>query len=158
MKHVVIIGACNAGKSTTIAAICRALNPCKIYKIDFQNETSIEEPLSVEIANGTYVIEVNNVSILVVAGAPTEQGICITEIIKCVEVILKVNIEFAIVAKRARERKSGFETLTQLQSKSKCVHVERIAYIEGTTADTIKDNFNFKERVDKLVSIIKQEL
>ncbi len=158
MKHIVIIGTKDSGKSETIGAICKELNPSEIYSIDLKKPSLVEKSLSTKIENDTYVIEVDGKYILVAAGAPTEQRKRITDIFKDVTVVLNIPISFMIVARRSSERSSGFNTIDELNSISECVHTERIRFIEGTTKDTIKDSAEFKKRIAKLVSIIKREL
>ena len=90
MKYILIIGTKDAGKSTTIDAVCKKLKPTSVERL---NSEKVFEKVSntVDILNGTYVIEVDGKIILVVAGAPTEQGITITVLIKiCLKMFLVI--------------------------------------------------------------------
>lgn len=157
MKHIVIIGACDSGKSSTIGSIIEQLKPQNVYAIDLNTKTKKQIDNSTKLHNGTYVVEVNGVLILVCAGAPTEQGYSITIIIEIVQVIFKSRIVFAIVSKRLRE-KGEYSTLTELVAVSKCLHTERIAKIPGTTTETLASNAEFIQRVKQLCAIISSNI
>lgn len=157
MKHIIIEGNESAGKSETVNAICKKLNPSKIYEIDIRNATSRVYPPGQDLINGTYVIEVNGKSILVVAGAPKEQVMTISAIIK---VVIKLNfdISFAIVAKRTYEGVRKYHTIRELDAISTCLGIEHIAFIEGTDESTIRTDPKFLKRVEKLYNIVIQHL
>ena len=63
MKSILIVGASNAGKSTTAYEICSQLKPNKVYRLNITNETLIESDLKA-IFNNTFIIEVNGKSSL----------------------------------------------------------------------------------------------
>src|ERR1700757_2128780 len=105
MKYILIIGTTNAGKSTTIDAVCKKLNPTSVQHLK-SDKTFEKVAIDVDILNGTYLIEVNGKIILVSAGAPTEQNIRITVLIEiCIK--LKIKIDFALVAMRTVERREN---------------------------------------------------
>lgn len=157
MKHIVLIGSREAGKSSTVDAIVKQLNPSKVYSIDVGGKTATELAISsdTELMNGTYVIEVNNKLILICAGAPSEQNIRIFVIISTAQAIFDNKISFAIVSKRQRETLSEFDKLNAL---SECVRTERIKRIPGTTTETFKSDSRFLERVKCLYDIVLKNL
>jgi hypothetical protein len=120
MKYILIIGRANDGKSTTIDAVCKQLKPTRVEKLDVRRRMIEEQDNSVPILNGTYIIEAQGKIILVVAGAPTEQGTTITVLINiCIE--LKLKIEFALVCMRSYERSEGFNTRVELKELGQCI-------------------------------------
>jgi len=157
MKHIVIIGACDSGKSSTVGSIIEQLKPQNVYAIDLKTRTKEKVDNSTKPHNGTYVVEVNGVLILVCAGAPTEQGYSITFIIETVQIIFNGKIVFAIVSKRLRER-GNYSTLTELVAVSECLHIERISKIQGTTTETLASNAEFIQRVKQLCAIVSKNI
>lgn len=153
MEYIVLFGACSSGKSSTIGSIIEQLKPQNVYAIDLHTKKKEHVDNSFKPHNGTYVVEVNGVLILVCAGAPTEQGYSISIIIETVQIIFEGKIVFAIVSKRLRERE-GYSTVNELRKISKCLHTEKIARIPGTTKATLASNPEFVQRVKQLCSII----
>ena len=103
MKYALIIGASGNGKSTTINEVCKNLKPTKAWELN-SDSIFIEVKASVGKFNGTYLIEVNGIIILVAAGCPTEQDITITTLIE-IAINQNFNINILIVAVRT-DRKS----------------------------------------------------
>lgn len=158
MKSILIIGASNAGKSTTMREVCKRLKPTKVYRL-YANKTNLEQSrieLSEidKIFNDTFIIEVQGKLVLVVAGAPTEQNIRITVLI---DICIKINIDisFLLVSKRLREIKVGFDTLNELQDRSKIVLTEKINRINDEQFET---NIEWNRRIDKVVETLKSNI
>ncbi|NTS39785.1 hypothetical protein HRG84_02615 [Flavisolibacter sp. BT320] len=133
MNSILIIGASNAGKSSTMSAVCKRLKPTKVFRLitDINNykNSKLEEAEVGSIFNNTFIIEVQGKLILVCAGAPTEQGITILILIEiCIKI--KIEISFLLVSMRSFEKKVGFDTPKQLASKSNIVLTKRISRIE----------------------------
>ncbi len=153
MKSILIIGAADAGKSTTAQEVCKQLKPTKVSRLDIQQEKLIDSEIE-NIFNNTFIIEVNGKLILIVAGATTEQGFKITYII---DVCIKLNltISFALVSMRSFERKEGFHTKNQLSSISNILLEEKIFKINEEDFKSSKD---WKNRIEKIVHLIKQNI
>jgi len=153
MKYILLIGTRDAGKSTTVDAVCKILRP-KVIKRLQGKETFTEVGSDEQIHNGTYLIEVNGKSILVVAGAPTEQGIRITILVQiCIE--LDIKLDFALVAMRSYERSEGFNTREELEQLGECVHQESIYKIPG---EGFRQTDEWKGRIDRIVNIMHENL
>ena len=69
MKSILIIGASNAGKSTTAREVCKRLKPTKVYKLKADKNDLIQSQINIStvdnIFNDTFIIEVKNKLILV---------------------------------------------------------------------------------------------
>lgn len=156
MKHFIIIGAKSSGKSETINAVCKALNPTKVWKVDFNNKRLKE--WAEDIVNETYIIEVNGKNILVIAGSPTEQHRTITEIYQFIIETLNIEISFILSAKRVHEKLPGYNTIEELAKISTYVDKVDIERIQGTNEDNITSNPIFQSRVAKIVDTIKRNL
>lgn len=153
MKYILIIGTTNAGKSTTINAVCKKLNPTSIQRLK-SDKTFEKVAIDVDILNGTYLVEINGKVILVSAGAPTEQNIKITILIEiCIK--LKIEINFALVAMRTVERREGFDTKKELKEFGECILEERIWQVSG---DNFKSSKKWQNRIDKISGLIKNAL
>ncbi|MDR4893455.1 MULTISPECIES: hypothetical protein [unclassified Chryseobacterium] len=153
MKSILIIGASNAGKSTTAQEVCRQLKPTKVFRLDISKE-ELDNAEIENIFNNTFIIEVNGKLILVVAGATTEQGVKITAIMDvCIK--LKLNISFALVSMRSFERTEGFDTKNQLSSISEILLEERIYKINE---EDFRNSKEWKSRIKKIVSLIKENI
>lgn len=158
MKSILIIGASNAGKSTTMNEVCKRLNPSEVYKLivnrgDF--EKSRIEPAEIdEIFNNTFIIKVKGKFILVVAGAPTEQNIKITVLI---EICIKIEIEisFLLVSMRSFEKREGFDTPTELENKSEVVLTEKIYRIGE---EKFEESVEWNSRINTIVDLVKTNL
>jgi len=149
MKYILIVGAKDSGKSTTMDAVCKTLNPDRIFQLNSENEF-LEVDSKVEIMNGTYIIEVKGQIILVVAGAPTEQDITITILVE-IAIKFKIRIDFAIVAMRAFEKKKDFDTRNELKQLGECLLETRIWKIH---ADNYKETPEWKERIRDIADLI----
>lgn len=153
MKSILIIGASNAGKSTTAQEVCKELQPTKVFRLNISEEKLIDAEIE-NIFNNTFIIEVNGKLILIVAGATTEQGFKITAIIDlCIK--LKLNISFAFVSMRSFERSEGFDTKNQLSSISEILLEERIYKINE---EDFRNSKEWKTRIEKIVSLIKENI
>ena len=153
MKSILIIGASNAGKSTTAQEVCKQLNPTKVYSLNI-SEGKLKDAELKNIFNNTFIIEVNGKLILVVAGATTEQGFKITVIIDiCIK--LKLDISFALVSMRSFEKTKGFDTRNQLASISEILLVEKIYKIDN---ENFKNTNEWKSRIEKIVNLIKENI
>ena len=163
MKSILITGAKDSGKSTTIQEICENLNPSKIYKLNIDNSqienNQIERSFLSEgkldnIFNDTFVIEVQGKLILVLSGCPTEQGIKLTIIFECC-IFLKLDIKFSIVAKRLFEKKENYNTEEELKNKSEIIYKETISKIKSID---YKINPMWDLRIKNMVSLIENNL
>lgn len=153
MKYILIIGTADAGKSTTINAVCKKLNPTSIQRLK-SDKTFGKVAIDVDILNGTYLVEINGKIILVSAGAPTEQNIKITILIEiCIK--LKIEIDFALVAMRTVERREGFDTKKELKEFGECILEERIWQVNG---DDFKNSNEWQSRIEKISGLIKNAL
>lgn len=158
MKSILIIGASNAGKSTTMREVCRRLNPEKVYwlNIDKGNleHSKINESNVDAIFNNTFIIKVQGKFILVIAGSSTEQKIKITGLIDiCIQI--KINISFALVSMRSFEKTNGFDTPTELGELSDILLMEKIYKID---ADEYEKNSEWNNRIDRIVAILKNNI
>ena len=149
MKYIIIIGASENGKSTTINEVCKRFKPTKAWELN-SDKVFVEVKASVGMYNRTYLIEVNGILILVAAGSPTEQDITITDLVK---IALKsgFNIKFLIVAMRTFEKKSGFNTPKELEKLGTNIYQEKIYKIDGD----YKASSEWNNRVNKIVSSIE---
>jgi hypothetical protein len=125
MKYILLRGASHAGKSTTMDAICKRLHPARVQRLNVDAQTLTNYDIEGEMANGTFVLEVNGKIILVSAGSPTEQGYTITLLIDIV-IRLKGRIDFAFVSMRSYELKDGFDTISELDRLGDCIQQVRI--------------------------------
>jgi hypothetical protein len=128
MKYILLRGASHAGKSTTMDAVCRRLNPSRMQRLNVLAQTLEDIYAGDVVANGTFVLEVDGKIILVSAGSPTEQGFTITLLIEIV-IRLKGKIDFALVSMRSYELKDGFDTISELELLGDCiqqVHINRL--------------------------------
>ncbi len=155
MKSILIIGTKDGGKSTTITEVCKMLNPTKVYKLN-TNGRKTENALVKDIYNNTFIIEVNEKFILVVAGTPTEQGITLKVLIEiCLE--LKIKISFLLVSKRTSERTKGFNTKKDLNDFSELIHSERmnrVPLVDEKDPNSFKQDLNWKNRITKINELV----
>ncbi|MFD2921779.1 hypothetical protein ACFS6H_18815 [Terrimonas rubra] len=158
MISILLVGASNAGKSSTIQNVCKKLNPQKVFQLwpDPKNHTNSKiEPSSTDaIFNNTFIIEVAGKLILVCAGAPTEQNIRITILIE-ICITLKIDIFFALVAMRSFEKREGFDTPAELRLKSNIILEERIHRIQG---DNFMETPEWNTRINGIVKLIEESL
>jgi energy-coupling factor transporter ATP-binding protein EcfA2 len=151
MNYILIIGTKDAGKSTTIAAICEALKPTSVKSLDVQTGILTDDSLE-NIFNNTFLINVSGKAVLIVAGAPTEQKFRITIIIE-VFIKLKIKIDFALVAMRSSERLEGFDTVNELAKFGECILQERIWKIEE---ENFRQSKEWKNRINRYTDLIHQ--
>ncbi|OXA99138.1 hypothetical protein B0A75_11975 [Flavobacterium oncorhynchi] len=109
--------------------------------------------MTVEIFNGTYLIEVNGTIILVAAGSPTEQDITITALVQ-IAINLEFDIKILIVAMRTFEKKENFDTPNELNKLATKIFQEKISKIPGN----FKNSEQWNNRVDKIVSKVKESV
>lgn len=152
MKYVLIIGASENGKSTTINQVCKDLKPTKAWELNSE-AVFAEVEVNVEMFNGTYLLEVKGTIILVGAGCPTEQDVTITDLVN-----IALNLGFAvsilIVAMRTFERKEGFDTPKELDKLGSKIYEEKIEKIPGD----FKNNSKWIDRVQNIVSVVKKNI
>ena len=153
MKYILLIGTKDAGKSTTVDAVCKRLKPDVVKQLQWDKTFKDVDP-SKEIRNGTYLIQVQGKFILVVAGAPTEQGIRVTVLINiCIE--LNIKIDFALVVMRSYERSEGFKTREELKKLGECVYEDTIYNISG---EDYQNSAEWNERINRIVNSIHENL
>lgn len=152
MKYILIIGASEAGKSTTINEVCKKLKPNKAWALN-SDGIFVEVKTNVDIFNGTYLIEVDGIIILVAVGSPTEQDITITVLVE-IAIMQKFNIEILILAMRTFEKKSGFDTPKELEKIAVKIYQEKIYKIDGNYKNTVEWN----DRINNIISVVKRNL
>lgn len=154
MKVIIIRGATNKGKSTTIREVCKRLKPQGVYKLDISKKEKFEEYID-KIRNGIYLIEVKGKWILVFAGSPTEINIKISDAIDvCIEIGIAISL--AIVSHRSIERKKGFCTINELQERGfEIIHEELIDIIKQ---DDFEQTEEWNQRVDNIVNKVNENL
>ncbi len=152
MKYIVITGKRDEGKSTTIDAVCKKLNPDKVFKL--KERLFIEIPVHTILSNGTYLLEINGLYILVVAGSPTEQEIKIDTIL---EICVNHNyvIIVALVAKRTSERRLGYNTMEILAENGELMEE---FFIEKVLAENYRLSREWNGRIDEITGLISNEL
>ena len=155
INSIIIRGYRESGKSTTIREVCRKLEPTKVCSLHLRkkqiaaNEKSIED-----IHNGTHILEVKGKTILVVAGAPTEQNVTITRIFEiCSE--LNIPIDFIICAMRSKEIKKSFATVHEIKKISTLIDPFYTCKIDGD--DFLKSD-KWKEWISKIYKTINDNL
>lgn len=152
-KSILIIGASNSGKSTTIREVCINLEPTKVSRLDYENRELVDSTAE-EIYNDTFIIEVKGKSILVVAGAPTEQKIKLKILIEfCIDI--EIDISFILASRRLFEKTEGFDTFTDLDNKSEILLSQTIHRIEN---ENFMQEKEWKDRVDSIVSLIQTNI
>ena len=150
MKYVLIIGKSSEGKSTAIDEVCRQLTPSVAWHLNSKKSFERLGP-SHSFFVGTYLLEVDEKKILIVAGAPTEQNVTITEIIK-ISLEFVVMIDFAVVAMRTREIKEGFQTASELENFGECLLTEWIEKVDGVD---FKNNPKWQSRIKKILDLLR---
>lgn len=154
MKHILIRGQANSGKSTTIREICELLKPDNIWQVDIWADVPKKLATSTaNIQNGTYLIEVNGKFILIIAGSPTEQLMKVSEIIGLCQQL--ANIEIVIVAMRSFERRKGHNTPEELKKLGILIYDELIEEIKGDDFQTTPE---WKNRINQLIKLVKDNL
>lgn len=152
MKYIIIIGKGNSGKSTTIDAICKRLKPDEIFLLN--SDKFLNVPIDSVIHNGTYLLRVKSKSILIVAGAPTEQRIRITILIEiCIKMSIK--IDFALIAMRSYERTIGYNTKNELEIFGECILMRKIEKVIG---DDFRQSLIWNNRVNEIFNLINKNL
>ena len=152
MKYILLKGKMNAGKSETITSVCKNfdVNSCQRISLNAEGELIIKND-----GNGTFIINVNGSNILIVAGAPTEQKITITIMLKFLAQI-QVEIAFAIISVRSREVLAGFDTANELNKLGhECVLEEEVIRIDS---DDYSVTTNWRDRVKRIVELINQNV
>ena len=92
---------------------------------------------------------------MIVAGAPTEQKITITIMLKFLAQI-QVEIAFAIISVRSREVLAGFDTANELNKLGhECVLEEEVIRIDS---DDYSVTTNWRDRVKRIVELINQNV
>lgn len=153
MKYILIIGAKEKGKSTTIANVCKNLKPSKVWEFVKEKQTFVEVEISTAIINGTYIIEVNGKIILVVAGSPTEQIITITILIN-LAIAQGFKITIILAAMRSFERLKGYDTPKELSNFAQEIDRIKINKIDGDYMSTPE----WQNRIERIVNKIKSNI
>lgn len=152
-KAIIITGKKDEGKSTTIREVVRELAPNNVFKILVEERKAVLASVD-DIYNGSFIIECEGKYILIVAGCPTEQNVVFSLIWEiCIE--LEYDISFIVCAKRTREEKKGFDTLTDVGLVSDILPEEKINKIDY---NDFKQSDEWKERILNIVSLVKKEL
>lgn len=152
MKYILLKGASHAGKSTTMDAVCKMIKPDRIRRLN-PNAKTLEDIDGIDgMLNGSFILEVNGMILLVAAGATTEQGVTITMLVK-IAIDLKIRIDFAIVSMRSYEMKSGFNTPTELKSLGECIGTFVIHKVPG---DNFRNSEHWKARVRGIVNLLEE--
>jgi len=155
MYSIVVKGNQQSGKSTTIREVCRLLTPSKIRELKIkERQIGVDEIPNDRIFNGTYLLEVNGKSILVIAGAPTEQDKTVTQIVDiCIE--LKIPIDFIISAMRSKEMKSSFDTIHELKKMSSLLQIFKIVKIDG---EDFQASDEWNKRISDILKVVNENL
>jgi len=157
MKYILLKGKMNAGKSSTITAICQNFNisSCQRITLDANGKLKIQNDTSNNFGNGTFIINVNGSNILIVAGAPTEQKIAITLILIFI-MELQIEISFALISVRSREVLAGFDTVSELEKLGHvCILEEEINRID---TDDYTSTSIWENRIKKISDLINKNL
>jgi hypothetical protein len=121
MKYVIVRGSRSSGKAETISAVCQTLKPDHIWKVHLSETGYCNiQKIQQDVSEGIYVLTIRKKNVLIVSGAPTEQGKSITSIIESI-LHLEFAIDFAIVAMGALEKLKGFSTAKELQNYGNCI-------------------------------------
>jgi hypothetical protein len=157
MKYILLKGKMDAGKSSTITAICQNFNisSCQRISLDANGKLKIQNDTSNNYGNGTFIINVNGSNILIVAGAPTEQKITITLILIFI-MELQIEISIGLISVRSREVLAGFDTVNELEQQGHvCILEEEINRID-------RDDFAltsvWQNRIRKISDLINDNL
>ncbi len=157
MKYILLKGKMDAGKSSTITAICQNFNirSCQRISLDANGKLKIQNDTSNNYGNGTFIINVNGSNILIVAGAPTEQKITITLILIFI-MEPKIEISFALISVRSREVLAGFDTISELEKLGHlCILEEEINRID---TDDFALTSIWQNRIRKISDLINDNL
>lgn len=149
MKYVIVKGASNHGKSTTIDAVCRILNPERIERLNTDKKQLQYFDRNEPMHNGCFVIWVSGKIVLVSAGATTEHKTRITVLIEIL-IELNIQIDFAIVAMRSREQTEGFNTPEELKLLGDYLGTVEINSIPGD----YQNSSEWKDRVQDIVNML----
>ena len=158
MKSILIIGKADAGKSTTMREVCKRLKPTEVFKLntdtEFFKNSKLEKAEIQDIFNDTFIIKVKGKLILVVVGAPTEQRIKLTILIEiCIEI--EIELSFLLVSKRSVERIKGFDTVTEISTKSNLILSQKIYRIAD---ENYKDTQEWNKRIDSIVKLVNDNI
>lgn len=153
MKYILIAGAKESGKSTTIENVCKQIKPSRVWELDKDEKVFIETAITTVIVNGTYIIEINGKIILVVAGSPTEQEITITILIN-IAISQGFNITIILVAMRLFEKMNGYDTPKELDHFAEEIDRIRIDKIIGD----YKNSPEWCNRIERIIAKIKANI
>jgi len=147
----------NAGKSSTITAICKNFNINSYQRItlDANGKLKIQNDTSNNFGNGTFIINVNGSNILIVAGAPTEQKITIILILIFIRE-LQIEISIALISVRSREVLAGFDTVSELENLGHvCILREEIIRID---TDDYTLTSAWQDRIGRISDLISRNI
>jgi hypothetical protein len=157
MKYILLKGKMDAGKSSTITAICQNFNisSCQRVSLDTNGKLKIQNDTSNNFGNGTFIININGSYVLIVAGAPTEQKITISLILIFI-MELQIEISFALISVRSREVLAGFDTVSELKKLGHvCILEEEINRID---TDDYALTSIWQNRIRKISDLINKNL
>lgn len=151
MKYVIVKGARDHGKSTTIDAVCSILNPERIQRVNTDKRQLEYFDRNEPMHNGCFLLRVHGKIILISAGATTEHKTRITVLI---DILIELNIQtdFAIVAMRRCERMEGFNTPEELTLLG-----EDLGLVESNLIDgDYQNSSEWKDRVQRIVDMLRK--
>jgi hypothetical protein len=149
MKYIIVKGASHEGKSTTIDAVCRMLNPDQVKRLNTSKKELQPFDMSEPMHNGCFVLWVRGKIILVSAGATTEHKTRITVLVSIL-IELEITIDFAIIAMRSREQTEGFDTPEELKLLGQDLGTIYIDKIDGDYENSQKWKDRAQGILDKL--------
>lgn len=154
-QAIIINGAMNSGKSTTIKEICDNLNPNDVWEIiKINDELNIKSSSMKNVFNNIFIIKVKSIFILVSAGCPTETKINIRSAYNiCGE--KGFDIQMIITSKRTIEKTKGFNTIKELDSLKFNVNQVNIRKINS---ENFMESNEWKNRVTQLLEMINNWL
>jgi hypothetical protein len=154
---VIVRGKKNSGKSTTIQEVCRKIyensKDAKLCRLDIWAEKICDCSIA-NITNGTYIVSVKEKNILIIAGAPTEQGKTVIELFDCCKK-LGIPIAFILSAMRSREVLPKFDTINQIKKISTLLDVIVIDFVEEKE---FKKSPEWQARIDKIVKLVTEHI
>ena len=156
-KYYIITGKAESGKSTTIDELSKKFKNALIRKFVKKNGVLKFDEMekNEELINHNYLLYFNEIIILFVAGCPTEQEISITAIIEFLEKE-NIQISIAIISKRTKEIRLGYNTITELQElKWNKLGEEKINRIDSKEW---KNTDEWKNRINRIYNIIIENI
>lgn len=153
MHYILLSGKMHSGKSTTIEAVFHRLKPAQVFEVDLKARALKKFIYNSKIDNGTYLVEIEGVWVVLVAGSPTEQKVTITHIIAICQGLVE-NIAIIVVAMRSRESLYGFDTITELRDLQELIPMVPVDHIAGE----YETSSEWNERIDSICDAIRGHL